>query len=61
MNASARERVINLDYWSSHVEPIPLDGGITNTNFIVDDLLRRFAGVDAVLTAAFLQSVSVLY
>lgn len=42
MNTTARERVINLDYWSQHVEPIPLDGGITNTNFIVDDLGERF-------------------
>ena len=42
MNTSARDRVAHLDFWSSHVEPEPLDGGITNTNFIVDDQGERF-------------------
>lgn len=42
MNADARERVAHLDYWSSHVEPEPLSGGITNINFIVDDRGERF-------------------
>jgi thiamine kinase-like enzyme len=42
MNTRARDRVANLDFWSSHVEPEPLDGGITNTNFIVDDQGERF-------------------
>jgi len=42
MNSRARDRVAQLDFWSSHVEPEPLDGGITNTNFIVDDQGERF-------------------
>ncbi len=42
MNTSVRDRVANLEFWSSHVEPEPLSGGITNTNFIVDDQGERF-------------------
>jgi thiamine kinase-like enzyme len=42
MNTSARDRVINLDFWSSPVEPEPLGGGITNTNFVVEDRGKRF-------------------
>ena len=42
MNTIARDRVANLDFWSSPVEPEPLGGGITNTNFIVDDRGERF-------------------
>lgn len=42
MNTSARDRVVGLDFWSSEVVPVPLDGGITNTNFIVDDQDKRF-------------------
>jgi thiamine kinase-like enzyme len=42
MNTRARDRVAHLDFWSSHVEPEPLAGGITNTNFIVDDQGERF-------------------
>jgi thiamine kinase-like enzyme len=42
MDTSARDRVVNLDFWSSHVVPEPLGGGITNTNFIVDDQGKRF-------------------
>ncbi len=42
MNTPARNRVAKLDFWSSQVEPEPLDGGITNTNFIVDDKGERF-------------------
>jgi thiamine kinase-like enzyme len=42
MSTDARDRVINLDFWSSQVAPEPLDGGITNTNFIVDDQGKRF-------------------
>jgi thiamine kinase-like enzyme len=42
MNASARDRAAHLDFWSSHVEPEPLDGGITNTNFIVADRGERY-------------------
>ena len=42
MNNSARDRVAHLDFWSSQVAPEPLAGGITNTNFIVDDQGERF-------------------
>lgn len=42
MNTSARDRVSNLDFWSSQVEPEPLGGGITNTNFTVEDRGERF-------------------
>ena len=42
MNTSARDKVVRLDFWSSDVEPEPLGGGITNTNFVVDDQGERF-------------------
>ena len=42
MDARLKDRVANLDFWSSPVEPHPLGGGITNTNFIVDDQGKRF-------------------
>jgi thiamine kinase-like enzyme len=42
MNTRARDRVVHLDFWSSPIEPEPLGGGITNTNFIVDDQGQRF-------------------
>lgn len=42
MSDKARDKVASLDFWSSPVEPEPLDGGITNTNFIVNDRGRRF-------------------
>jgi len=42
MNTQARDRVAHLHFWSSHVEPEPLEGGITNTNFIVSDNGQRF-------------------
>jgi len=42
MNTSIRKRVANLDFWSSQVEPEPLSGGITNTNFFVDDHGKKF-------------------
>jgi len=42
MNTSARDKVIGLEFWSSEVAPEPLGGGITNTNFIVDDRDERF-------------------
>ena len=42
MNNHARDRVAQLHFWSSPVEPKPLGGGITNTNFIVDDQGQRF-------------------
>ncbi len=42
MSTSARDRVATLDFWSSPVTPEPLGGGITNTNFVVDDKGERF-------------------
>ncbi len=42
MNDKARDKVASLDFWSSAVEPEPLAGGITNTNFTVNDRGRRF-------------------
>jgi thiamine kinase-like enzyme len=42
MSENARDRVEKLDFWSSPVQPEPLDGGITNTNFIVEDRGERF-------------------
>ncbi len=42
MNENARDKAANLDFWSSLVEPEPLGGGITNTNFIVSDRGERF-------------------
>ena len=42
MNNSVRDRVAQLDFWSSPVDPIPLGGGITNTNFTVEDQGERF-------------------
>jgi thiamine kinase-like enzyme len=42
MNENARARAANLEFWSSPVEPEPLGGGITNTNFIVSDRDERF-------------------
>ena len=42
MNEHARDKVVHLDFWSSPVEPEPLGGGITNTNFVVHDRGERF-------------------
>ena len=42
MNENARTKAANLKFWSSPVEPEPLGGGITNTNFIVSDRDERF-------------------
>ena len=42
MNENARAKAANLEFWSSPVEPEPLGGGITNTNFIVNDRDERF-------------------
>jgi thiamine kinase-like enzyme len=42
MNSSVRDRIARLDFWSSEVEPEPLAGGITNTNFVVKDKGERF-------------------
>ncbi|RDD60948.1 choline kinase family protein [Ferruginivarius sediminum] len=35
-------RVADLDIWSGPVDPRPIEGGITNTNFLVDDAGERF-------------------
>ena len=42
MKESAHDKAANLEFWSSPVEPEPLGGGITNTNFIVSDRDERF-------------------
>jgi thiamine kinase-like enzyme len=42
MYTSVRDKVAKLDFWSSDVDPVPLDGGITNTNFTVDDRGERY-------------------
>ena len=42
MSANIRDKVAQLDFWSSDVDPVPLDGGITNTNFTVDDRGERY-------------------
>jgi thiamine kinase-like enzyme len=42
MSTDARERVAKLGFWSSAVDPRPLAGGITNTNFVVEDRGQRF-------------------
>jgi len=42
MDTRARDKVAHLNFWSSPVTPKPLGGGITNTNFIVDDQGQRF-------------------
>jgi thiamine kinase-like enzyme len=36
-----RERVCRLPIWRGHVDPVPLDGGITNVNFVVADAGRK--------------------
>ena len=36
-----RQRAAGLAFWSGPVEPVPLAGGITNTNFTVEDRGRR--------------------
>ncbi|SMF36004.1 Thiamine kinase [Tistlia consotensis] len=45
MVASSRDpaaRVAGLSLWSGPVEPRPITGGITNTNFLVEDGAERF-------------------
>ncbi|MDF2995357.1 MAG: phosphotransferase [Xanthobacteraceae bacterium] len=39
----AAARVRSLALWRGPVEPVPLKGGITNTNFLVEDAGRRYA------------------
>lgn len=38
----AKTRAAALPIWSGPVDPIPLDGGITNVNFVVDDGGRKY-------------------
>src|SRR6185437_11599144 len=35
-------RIAELEIWFGCVDPVPLSGGITNKNFIVEDLGRRY-------------------
>lgn len=42
MNINARNRAAALTCWSAWVDPQPLTGGITNTNFVVEDRGERF-------------------
>ncbi len=42
MNTDFKDRISRLDFWSAPVDPRPLAGGITNTNFIVDHRGERF-------------------
>jgi thiamine kinase-like enzyme len=39
---NARARAIALPCWRGPVEPIALDGGITNVNFVVEDRGRKY-------------------
>lgn len=38
---AALRKAASLPIWRGKVEPIPLGGGLTNTNFVVDDAGRR--------------------
>lgn len=38
----SRERVARLECWRGDVDPQPLGGGITNTNFVVQDGSQKF-------------------
>ena len=38
----ARERAARLSFWSGPVDPVPLKGGITNANFMVESRSERF-------------------
>ncbi len=42
MSIEARARTQRLACWSGPVDPQPLTGGITNTNFVVEDRGERF-------------------
>lgn len=37
-----RDRVASLSLWFGHVDPVPLAGGITNKNFVVEDRGRKY-------------------
>jgi thiamine kinase-like enzyme len=36
------DRVAHLDLWFGRVDPVPLKGGITNKNFVVEDRGRKY-------------------
>lgn len=38
----AKTRAAGLPIWTGSVDPVPLDGGITNVNFVVDDGGRKY-------------------
>ena len=40
--ARSAARVAALSIWSGRVDPVPLAGGITNQNFMVEDRGRRY-------------------
>ena len=40
----ARARAASLAIWRGPVEPVPVGGGITNANFLVEDAGRRAGG-----------------
>lgn len=42
MNDAAKRRAATLAIWTGPVDPQPLGGGITNTNFLVEDRGRRY-------------------
>lgn len=42
LSATAAARAARLDIWTGPVDPQPVTGGITNTNFLVEDGGRRY-------------------
>jgi len=42
MSDQARAKASGLSYWSGPVNPKPLGGGLTNTNFVVEDEGRKY-------------------
>lgn len=42
MTTSGAERIRALEFWSGPVDPQPLGGGITNSNFVVQDGARKY-------------------
>ncbi len=42
MTEQARAFVEGLSFWKGRVEPVPLSGGITNVNFVVEDSGEKF-------------------
>ncbi len=37
-----KTKIKKLSCWSAIVNPIPLDGGFTNSNFLVEDAGKKF-------------------